>query len=147
MAILKGSCLCHGVTFQIKEPLKEVVLCHCEQCQKTSGHIAATTHVFHDQLQLLSDGTLCWYQSTDQVRKGFCNGCGSSLFWAFAGRDGWSVSAGAFDDPLKVGISHHCFTTEKSDYYSIEDGLPQAPLFDLEVSRKPKKQQIEKSEE
>ncbi len=137
MKTYAGSCLCKGVTFEVTGPLQDFQTCHCIQCRKTSGHYAANVTVSSLQMELLRYDSLKWFTSMDQVEKGFCSDCGSSLFWSFAGRDGWNVAAGVFDDQLDAKISHHSFTAEKSDYYTLDDGLPQAPLFDLEVSVKP----------
>lgn len=134
MKVYSGSCLCKGVAFEVAEKLNEVVACHCAQCRKTSGHFAAWIHVPALQIELLRYDTLEWFDSMDQASKGFCAECGSSLFWSLEGRDGWSIAAGSFDTPLPATLSHHCFTSEKGDYYSLEDGLPQAPQFDLEFN-------------
>jgi hypothetical protein len=83
-------------------------------------------------MEVLQFSTLKWFDSMDEVTKGFCEDCGSSLFWNLKGRDGWSVSAGAFDGITGVNINYHCFTSEKGDYYDIEDGRPHAPQFDVE---------------
>jgi hypothetical protein len=146
MKVYSASCLCRGVVFEVTGDLNEVVACHCSQCRKTSGHFGASIQVPASQLELLRHDTLAWYESTDQASKGFCTDCGSSLFWNLAGRDGWSVSAGAFDTAIPVQLSHHCFTSEKGDYYSLKDGLPQAPLFDLEANIATKKLKSEENE-
>ncbi len=130
-----GSCLCKGVMFEVIAPLNNVVTCHCTQCRKTSGHYAASIIVPTAKMELLRFETLKWFPSMDGVSKGFCADCGSSLFWQLEGRDGWSVSAGAFDDPTGVKVNYHCFTSEKGDYYDISDGCPQAPQFDIDVTK------------
>jgi hypothetical protein len=135
MKIHTGSCLCKGVMFEVMAPLNNVDTCHCTQCRKTSGHIGASIIVPSAQMEILRFETLKWFKSMDAVSKGFCNDCGSTLFWNFQGRDGWSVSAGAFDKPTGVKINCHYFTSEKGDYYDISDGRPQAELFDVDFSR------------
>lgn len=138
MKIYSGSCLCKGVSFEIMGPISDALACHCQQCRKTSGHYSVVVHVPTYKIELLRYESLKWFQSMEPVEKGFCSECGSSLFWNFSGRDGWGVSAGAFDGAVDFKISHHCFTSEKLDYHKIDDGLPQAPQFDLEVSHAPK---------
>lgn len=66
-----------------------------------------------------------WYQSSEKVRRGFCDTCGSTLFWDPIHHDWTAVAMGAFDDPTGVEIAIHVFTSERGDYYSLEDGLPQ----------------------
>src|SRR5579864_355509 len=38
-----GGCLCGGVRYLISGPLRGIVVCHCSQCRRTSGHYAAMT--------------------------------------------------------------------------------------------------------
>ena len=44
--MLKGSCLCGGVRYEIDAELQSVSYCHCSQCRKASG--AAYRHRRHD---------------------------------------------------------------------------------------------------
>ncbi len=34
-----GSCLCGGVTFEMRGPLKAITACHCTQCRKQTGNL------------------------------------------------------------------------------------------------------------
>ena len=128
-----GSCECGDVTFEISGELRPVTACHCRECRKTSGHYGASTYAATDQMTITRGRSLAWFQSTDRVRKGFCRRCGASLFWRLAGRDGLSVSAGAFDTDLPVRLAKHVFVSEKANYYDITAGLPQAEGFDLDA--------------
>lgn len=42
MQTLTGSCLCGTVTFEINNQFDHFQLCHCEQCQKTTGSAHAS---------------------------------------------------------------------------------------------------------
>ena len=81
MSHYKGSCLCGGVTFEIDGDVRDVLACHCIQCRKTTGNYMSATACEKEQLRLTSDETLAWYESTPGHKRGFCNRCGSSLFW------------------------------------------------------------------
>ena len=120
-----GSCLCGGVRYEITGPMRRVVYCHCEQCRKTSGHFVAATAVDPDQLRLAEDAGLEWYESSDTADRGFCRHCGSSLFWRPSHGKYMGVMAGAIDAPTGLDSREHIWVEFKSDYYSIDDGLPQ----------------------
>jgi hypothetical protein len=111
--------------------LRPIINCHCVQCRKQSGHYWAATFAPTAQINITRKRSLTWFQSSDYVRKGFCRLCGSSLFWMLEGRDGLSISGGAFDAPLPVKHEKHIFVAEKACYYDITDGLPQAPHYEL----------------
>lgn len=121
----KGSCLCGGVTYEIVGTLRPVAACHCSQCRKTSGHFWAATQVDLDKLRLISEETLQWFRSSGTAKRGFCNHCGSSLFWEKDGEGKISIAAGSLDGPSGLDTSKHIFISDKGDYYEIADGLPQ----------------------
>jgi hypothetical protein len=117
---MNGSCLCGQVRFTLDEPLRAVIACHCSQCRKTSGHFWAATAVPLDRFHLTEAAGLRWFQSSSEARRGFCQNCGSSLFWQPTGEDRISVAAGALDGPTGLQITEHWFTEDAGDYYSTE---------------------------
>ena len=127
MANATGGCLCGAVRYEISGTMRKVVYCHCEQCRKTSGHFVAATAVDHDQLRFVEDSGLAWYKSSDIADRGFCNLCGSSLFWRPGHGKYMAVMAGALDAPTQLASREHIHVADASDYYEIADGLPQFP--------------------
>jgi hypothetical protein len=120
-----GSCLCGGVAFEVAGDLPPPDACHCTQCRKQSGHFWASTDVARDALTLRSSGTLAWYQSSPNVRRGFCSTCGSSLFWDPLGKPKIAIAMGAFDRPTGTRLAMHIHVADKGDYYDVADGVPQ----------------------
>ncbi|MEP2640837.1 GFA family protein [Roseobacter sp.] len=121
-----GSCLCGGVTYTLSGVLRNSVACHCEQCRKTSGHYVSATQVGPEQLAITNDTTLTWYQSSPGASRGFCNRCGSSLFWRHVDDNGAvSVMSGTLDGVTGITTEKHIFVADKGDYYDIADGRPQ----------------------
>ena len=114
-----GSCLCGAITFTVSAPLKGPDACHCGQCRKQSGHYWASTDVKRSDLSITGEEHVRWYQSSPKVRRGFCDTCGSFLFWDPPHRDSMAVAMGAFDeaiaevkrarelDPLSLIINAH----------------------------------------
>lgn len=121
-----GSCLCGEVRYSLDGELRPSVACHCEQCRKTSGHYVSATQVEAAQLKITHSTTLQWYQSSPKAERGFCNRCGSSLFWRHA-EDGGAVSvmSGTLDGATGITTAKHIFVADKGDYYDIADDLPQ----------------------
>lgn len=122
-----GSCLCGAVTFEVAADLPPPDACHCTQCRKQSGHIFVSTDVPKSSLSVAGSDKVSWFQSSENIRRGFCSLCGSSLFWEPLHRDWTAIAMGAFDDPTHTSIKMHIFVTEKGDYYEISDDLPQHP--------------------
>ncbi len=116
-----GSCLCGGVTYELTEPLRDSVACHCGQCRKISGHYWSATQVPDDRLHITKDATLQWYQSSPKARRGFCNTCGASLFWQMQGEGSTSIGSGTIDGDTGVKTTRHIFVGDKGDYYPVEE--------------------------
>jgi hypothetical protein len=82
---IQGFCEFGAVAFNLHGPLLHFVVCHCLQCRKTSGHYWVATSLPTTQLHLCKSKILIWYRSSDVVRRRFCAGCGSSLFYELDG--------------------------------------------------------------
>lgn len=121
-----GGCLCGQVRYEVRGPLRPVVACHCSQCRRMTGHYLASTATKREHFVLRSETGLAWYASSEEARRGFCRSCGSTLFWDGRGRDYISIAAGTLDAPTGLKLVQHIFTADKSDYYTIDDGLPQS---------------------
>lgn len=119
-----GGCLCGGVRYRIRGPLRGVIACHCSQCRRTGGHHSAMTSAPSANIELTASDRLVWYRSSDTAERGFCSGCGGNLFWKLAGRDAISITAGTLDAPTHLAVEQHIFVADKSDYYTIDDDLP-----------------------
>jgi len=122
-----GGCLCGAVRYEVQGPLREVINCHCGQCRRSHGHVAAYTSAKHGDLVLTEDRGLKWYRSSDFARRGFCGDCGASLFWEPAGQGRVSIAAGGIDAPSGLATVRNIFTAHKGDYYEIADGLDSSP--------------------
>lgn len=122
----KGTCLCGAVRISVDiSDLPQPNACHCKACRKQTGHYGASIDVPRAALKTEGGEHVRWYQSSDKVRRGFCGTCGSTLFWDPIGHDWTAIAMGTFDGATATSLSMHIFVTEKGDYYSISDGLPQ----------------------
>jgi hypothetical protein len=126
-----GGCLCGAVRYRIDGPLRDVVVCHCSRCRRTHGHVAAYSDCATADLTVTEDAALRWYVA-DQRQRGFCSGCGASLFWrSDEAPQTTAVTAGTLDPPTGLRTVAHIFTATPGDYYAptgegerYEQGLP-----------------------
>lgn len=119
-----GGCLCGGVRYEIAGELSQPIACHCSQCARTSGNFAAMASCQSADLRILNSETLRWYQSSEQVQRGFCSLCGGSLFWKSSTGTETYVTAGSLDRPTGLRLSEHIYVGSKSDFYDLADDLP-----------------------
>lgn len=127
----EGGCLCGAVRYRATGPLRPVTVCHCGQCRRTHGHVAAYTAVAREGLALVEDRGLRWYESSPGFRRGFCGTCGASLFWERALGPRVSIAAGTLDGPTGLATAGHIYVADAGDYYPLgDDGLPRFPGSD-----------------
>jgi hypothetical protein len=126
---LSAGCLCGAVRFALPRPDGGVGACHCHQCRTLSGHYTASFDSDEAAIDWQSRDGLAEFATPGGGRRGFCTGCGSSLYFR-AADGGFSVEAGSVDGPLGVALESHIFVADKGDYYVIDDGLPQFARWD-----------------
>ena len=120
MSPVAGRCECGAVAYEVTGPLRDVVACHCTQCRRTSGHYSAYTSATAADLTLLCADGLRWYRSSDSAERGFCERCGSNLFWRpLAEPLRISIAAGSITGPTGLSVSRHIFVADRGDYYAI----------------------------
>jgi len=124
---ITGGCCCGGVRYEVRGPLRQIIACHCVQCRRTSGHFVAATACRRPAFQLVRSETLKWYVAVPGYRRGFCNECGSSLFFEQEGGERISIAAGSLDEPHGLRIVQHIYASEAGDYYRLDDGAAVSP--------------------
>ena len=125
-----GSCLCGAVRYEVRGPLRDILFCHCENCRRTHGHFSAYTSARREDLVITDVRGLKWFHTdkdvTPNVLRGFCQECGSSVFWDPQGYEYVYISAGTVDPPTGIKGAGHIWLSEAGDYYQISDDLPKA---------------------
>jgi hypothetical protein len=127
-----GRCLCGAVAYEVRGPLRDVLVCHCEECRRWHGHVSATAAAKREDLVMREQRGLRWIdspRSEAHARRGFCAECGSSLFWDAPGRETISIAAGTLDGETGLHVASHWYVSQAADYYEIpDDGLPRHPF-------------------
>jgi hypothetical protein len=126
--MLRGSCLCGAVRYEVRAPLGRVVHCHCSMCRKAHGAaFGSYSNVKEADFALLAGAAeISSYSSSPEVKRTFCRRCGSTLQFISGKRPGsFSLALGTLDDDpgLKTGL--HIFVGSKAPWLDIADGLPQ----------------------
>ena len=127
----RGRCLCGAVTYEVRGPLRDVILCHCVECRRWSGTGAGAFASAHDDDLVVSGDTVRWVESpasNRHARRAFCSNCGSSLFWKAADAERTGIAAGTLDEPSGLGRAAHIYVSDAADWDELPaDGLPRNP--------------------
>lgn len=114
-----GHCLCGAVSYEVRGPLRDILLCHCEECRHWLGTVGAFTATREDDLTFVEDRGLGWIDSPNSdrhARRGFCAECGSSLFWRPADGERIHIAAGTLDLPAGLRIAGHWYTRQADEW-------------------------------
>lgn len=130
---MHGQCLCGTVQFEGDVPERTYSVCHCGMCRRWSGGPLMSVHCPEPRTEWLNDEGLTWYQGTPWAQRGFCSGCGSSLFWRLAEQpEGMLiVSVDALDDAGGFQLDRHIYSDAKPDRYDFADDCPRVTEAEL----------------
>jgi hypothetical protein len=124
--MLKGSCLCGGIRFEIGDAVGGIAQCHCSLCRKSSGTGSiATILVAAEQLSWLSGEALIRrFERPSGYCTAFCSVCGSPAPDADAARQRYAVPAGLLDGDPPLRVVEHIFVGSKAQWDAIGDDAP-----------------------
>ena len=130
--MIRGSCLCGGVQFELAQATGPFELCHCTLCRKASGSafVAGLWARSEDFKLLRGQELITSYeapirQAPPPYCTSFCARCGSPLP-DMASQSPWlEIPAGLLDDDPKLRPDKHIFVEVKAPWFVIADDLPQ----------------------
>ena len=125
--MVRGSCLCGGIAFEVSGPRSDIAFCHCSLCRKRSGvGSVATVNVDFDKMKWISGERLVtvWVRHTGATTV-FCRVCGSPAPEADDAKTFYRIPVGLFDGDPPLGILDHIFVGSKASWEIIADGAPQ----------------------
>lgn len=125
--MIRGSCLCRSIRYEVRGPLGPASHCHCSMCRKAHGAAFGTyARVQKADFVLVSGAEdIASYQSSPEVTRTFCRRCGSTLQFIRATRPNtFALALGTLDDDPGVRPSMHIHIESKVPWLDIDDGLP-----------------------
>lgn len=130
MATATGRCLCGAIAYEIRQPVTDVIACHCTDCQKATGSGAAHNVVLaSDNLVVTKGEPKSYAKVVDSGRtlyRFFCGDCGSSLFSRRETTPEISVvRAGTLDDRSGLRLAMDIWTKSAVAYSPCDPRVPQ----------------------
>jgi hypothetical protein len=124
--MVKGSCLCGAVRFEISGETTPIGMCHCSKCRKVSG-VASSASL------MAGSDRFRWLAGEDRIAKfafpdGWgawrCSVCGSPLPKLHPSGGAYWVPAGVLDSDPGVGVAGHIFVGSKAPWDEIGGSAP-----------------------
>jgi hypothetical protein len=130
--MIKGSCLCSEIQYELDEPPGFMNLCHCSMCRKISGSAFGT--FAHTEISnyrwLRGESLVSRYESSPGHWRVFCPTCGSSVPSCNEDRGSVCIPAGSFNDDPKLKPSIQIFTGSKAPWHTIANDTPAYEEFE-----------------
>lgn len=126
--IVRGSCLCGAVAYEVVAEFEEIHHCHCVHCRKGHGAAHSTYASARRADFRLARGAdrMTRYRSSPPCERAFCGECGSNLTFLFEGApDTVWIAIGTLDDDPGARPDAHQFVESRAPWHEITDSLPQ----------------------
>lgn len=128
--MIRGSCLCGKVAYELRGAPQAMYYCHCSMCRKASGSSFATNMLVQAADFTIVSGRelLEAYESSPGEYRHFCSGCGSPIYGEAAVRPGRvTIRCGSVEGDPGVRPSCHIYAASRAPWFSITDRLSQFP--------------------
>lgn len=132
MASLEGGCACGKVRYAVTEQPMFTQVCHCTDCQRTTGS-AFVIHSVIARDDLLIDGATQMAELETGSGAGseihFCPDCGTYIWIRYKYHQVPVVAlrTGTLDDPSALTPQGHIFMDSKLDWVTVPEGVPAYP--------------------
>jgi len=125
--VLKGSCLCGGIQFEITGTHSTIGACHCSLCRKASGvGSTAVIAISFGQLRWLSGEELVMpYERPSGYGLAFCRVCSSPAPYSDPEQTTYEVPVGLLDYDPPLAFGAHIYVGSKANWDVIGDDAPQ----------------------
>jgi hypothetical protein len=116
-----GHCECGAVEIEIKEYGNFGYTCHCDGCRRINAgpHMAVDPGPKENVDFLRGEEKITIYHD-DEVERGFCSVCGTTLFWHDPAQNHYCMNAELFDAVIaNADFQLELFYDHKPEYYSF----------------------------
>ncbi len=121
MSQMTGRCLCEAVTFTAEEVQTHHHACHCGMCRRWMG--TAMMGVACKSVRFAGEDHIRIYESSDWAQRGFCDLCGTSLFYLFKATGQHFMSRGVFDDQTPFRLVGEIYVDHQPPDYAFAGDL------------------------
>jgi hypothetical protein len=125
--MIRGSCLCGAVAFEIHGKASPIQTCHCSRCRKTTGSAfsAAAMCASNNFVWVNGQGNISVFALPSGFLHAFCKSCGSPVPAPGIAEKLKPFPAGCLDDDPGTRVIWHTFVGSKAPWFEITDDLPQ----------------------
>jgi hypothetical protein len=129
--VYHGGCHCGAVRYQVTGKPKDVALCHCIDCRRSSGAPVMAWAGFSEECLSLTKGHPKIINSSGATYRSFCPDCGTGLFYRNAEilPGVVEVQLSTLDDPNALEPTVQLQTAEQLRWMKHAHELPSYERF------------------
>ena len=116
----KGSCLCGKTKIFVKNIGHSIGACHCSMCRQWVGGPLLVVDCGSD-VTFEGQENISVYASSVWAERGFCNKCGSHLFYRMKKNSNYRMPVGLFENINNLTFDLQVFIDEKPSYYCFSN--------------------------
>ena len=111
-----GSCLCGATRIIAKNISKNVDACHCKMCRTWGGSPFMAVECGTD-VSFEGEENISIFDSSEWAERGFCNKCGTHLFFRLKKGGQYIMPVGLLSDGIAFVLDRQVFVDEKPPFY------------------------------
>ena len=127
--LIKGSCLCGGIEYEVEPIPQKIYNCHCSQCRKSHGAAFATQALAKGEtLKFLKGEELLKEYTGHGGVRAFCSNCGSRLMNYAPDKSLYlSVALSSVDSAYNGKPIAHANVDSKASWHNPSPDIPSYP--------------------
>lgn len=138
--MIRGSCLCGSIQFEVEVIVGPFELCHCSRCRKASGSafmagigVRAAGFKYIAGRELVRRFDLPLRDTPPAYSRVFCDRCGCVVPEPDPQTEVFEIAAGLLDDDPQLRPERHIMVDYGAAWAKLPDGLP---CFDAAAIRR-----------
>ena len=113
----RGRCMCGAVTVAAKSLRADMNACHCDMCRRWTGSVFVAVHGTDDDTTF--DGPVKTVSLSDWAERGWCDACGSTLFYRLKETGDYGIAAGLFDNAADHALTIEYYVDQKPNGFAF----------------------------
>ena len=108
---MNGHCMCNAVTVEVAALGPGMTACHCEMCRRWTGTAFVAVHA--TGADVAWQGPVKTGQFSAWAERGWCDDCGTTLFYRIKGDGSYGLSAGLFENAADHALTGEYYIDQK----------------------------------
>ncbi len=114
---IQGRCLCGAVTVTAMAADPTLRACHCDMCRQHTSSMFISVATIPDSVEVT--GPAKSFRSSDWAERGFCEVCGSTLWYGTVHDGVRNLAAGLFENAAGASMKMEFFSDQTPDGYAL----------------------------